>query len=177
MKQFLRLLLWLPILLTACGEDLELQPNETICQELRQSTGTGSSVEQVFESDRISEVRYLQDGNTLGYYHFTYGSSGRIEESQYMDAKTGIAQVSDMITYNDKGKWTELRSTNTTGIIYFNEAEYNGQNQLIKYTAKMERSGTVSVRYTIDFEWVGGKTPSEPTSHPPNVPLPAICLT
>ncbi len=133
-----------------------MEPNETICQELRQSNKTGGSIEQIYESDRISEVQYFQNGNLLDYYRFTYGSDGRIEESQYVNEQTGTRQVPDRITYNDKGKWIEVRGTNPTGNIFFYEAEYNGQNQLTKYTAKMERAGTVTVRYTIDYEWIGG---------------------
>ena len=157
MKHLLRplILLCLPVLLSACENGM-LGPQEVSCLETRQTSSDGSSSEKVYNDNKITELRYLWEGNIWDYYTFKYGSDGRISESQYFNVHDNTKQVPDKITYNASDKWVKIRATNTTEDIFSYEAEYDNQNQIRKYTSSTERDGTVTVNYTVTYEWEGG---------------------
>ncbi len=58
--------------------------------------------------------------------------------------------------------------TGASGNAYYYEAEYNDQNQIKKLTYSTNRGGTVTINYTIPYEWEGGNntvyTYNSPTS-------------
>lgn len=150
------LLFCIPLLLMACEEGLFGEPVAKPCLETRREDDTGLTVERVYNGNRIAEIRYYQNEEIRSYYAFSYGSNGRISESQYFNVAQNTEQPLQYISYNDKGKWIKTTIPYSNGDETTISIEYDNQNQIQELTSSTNRSGVDSVNYTYTYTWEAG---------------------
>ena len=161
MKQLYQPLLFLCLLvaITSCEEGV-FEPQPTDCLETMQGDNAGNAWEKVYDGQKIIQQRYLEYQSLQYYYSFIYGDGERISEVRYLDAQDAPYAPSELITYDEEGRWGKTTATHPNGDISTYAIEYDNQGQLQKITSSTNKAGTVIQNYTATYTWVNGNNVS-----------------
>lgn len=161
------LLLCLPLVFAAC-ETVEPEPDPELgiakCKKISQTNSEGYTNKMLYSGENPNPYRLegYQNEVLLDYMDLTYDDEGRVIERLYTDVEKGTGYYSPVqIFYNADGKWQETRvsyyNSSQTYVSDVTEAEYNNQNQIIKYTSLQEHElNGDTVNFTITYDWTGG---------------------
>ncbi|MFD3002905.1 hypothetical protein ACFS7Z_21240 [Pontibacter toksunensis] len=155
-------LFFLSFLLTSCEKGIFDAPqpdseSSANCLETRQYDYEGAAIERIYKGNRITKLEFSRNDTLRNYYDFTYDSNGRIALSQYVNALNVNAKyLSEVITYNDEGKWSESTFTYSNGDVVTRSVEYDNQGQIHKIINSSNKSGSTTVNSTTTYTWEEG---------------------